>query len=33
LVCLTHQLNFIFSLQEDLHTGLVRAHSASVDTA
>ena len=33
LVSLTHQLDFIFSLQEDLHTGLVRTHSASVNTA
>ena len=33
LVSLTHQLDFIFSLQEDLNTGLVRTHSTSVDTA
>ena len=33
LVSLTHQLYFIFSLQKYLHTGLVRTHSASVNTA
>ena len=33
LVGLAHQLNFIFSFQKYLHTGLVRTHSTSVDTA
>jgi hypothetical protein len=33
LVGLAHQLNFVFSLQKYLHTGLVRTHTTSVDTA
>ena len=32
LVCLTHQLNFIFSLQKYLHRRLVCSHAAAVDT-
>ena len=32
LVGLAHQLNFIFSLQKYLHTGLVRTHATTVDT-
>ena len=33
LIGLAHQLNFVFSLQKYLHTGLVCTHATSVDTA
>ncbi len=33
LVGLAHQLKFVFSLQIDLHTGLIRTHTTSVDAA